>query len=427
MSVQAAPDDPEGAARRADLLVVGAGAMGGWSAYFAQAGGGGPDGRTGGGRAVTLVDAWGPGNPRASSGDATRISRASHGADRLYTRWSRRARELWLRYGAEWGIDLFLSAGVLWFAHRPDGFEADSAATLAALGVPHTRLTPDALVRMWPQTGPADDLDHALYEPEAGVLRAQAACQAVVTAFRRHGGRYAVAEVVPGRSAGGRLLDVVDREGRRWSAETFLFAAGPWLPRLFPELLAETIHVTRQEVLFFGPPGGDPGYGWRALPAWCDHDAAWYGIGATDAWGVKVAPDGYGPPFDPTHGERIADPETARAARDILRRRLPGLAGEPVTGARVCQYETTPDGHFLLAPHPGYTNVWLAGGGSGHGFKHGPRIGEYLVGRIDGAPEGASDGADEARFRVGPRTPGSAPRGGGGPVPGADGGGATPR
>ena len=94
---------------------------------------------------------------------------------------------------------------------------------------------------------------------------------------------------------------------------------------------------------------------------------------------MKLAPDRYGPVFDPSHGERIVDPESVRLARRYLARRFPSLADAPVVETRVCQYETTPDTHFILDRHPGYDNVWIAGGGSGHGFKHGPVIGAYLI------------------------------------------------
>ena len=390
----------------ADLVVVGAGAMGGWTAYLAQAGGTGPDGSAvGGARTVALIDAWGAGHPRATSGDETRIIRASHGRDQLYTRWSRRALELWRRYEREWNVELVLPAGALWFAGRRDGQEAASAATLVGLGIAHERLNADDLVRRWPQIAVRGDLDHILYEPDAGALMARKACLAVAAAFQRSGGHYAVASVAPGRSEGGRLLEVVDRAGRSWSGDQFLFAAGPWLPRLFPELLGRVIRVTKQDVLFVGPPAGDRRFHWRALPSWVDIDAGFYGIGATEAYGMKIAPDRWGPTFDPTDGERVVDGDSVRLARDYLRRRFPALAHQAIVESRVCQYEMTVDAHFLLARHPGYDNVWLAGGGSGHAFKHGPRIGEYLVARIDGAPEGAEDGDDEMRFRIGPRLP----------------------
>ena len=122
--------------RSSDLLVVGAGAMGSWTAHHARAGGG---------RSVTLLDAFGAGHSRATSGDETRIIRASHGSDRFYTRWSRRARETWLAYGEAWGVPLMLPTGTLWFAAREDGYEARSAEALAAEGVPFERISPQEL------------------------------------------------------------------------------------------------------------------------------------------------------------------------------------------------------------------------------------------------------------------------------------------
>jgi sarcosine oxidase len=382
-----------------DLVVVGAGAMGGWTAFWAQTGG----------RSVTLLDAWGPGNARSSSGDETRITRAAHGADELYTRWSRRALEHWKHFQDEWGTRLFEPCGVLWFAGAESSYERESQEAFGACDVPSEWLTPDELTHRWTQVA-GGGLAGALFEPEAGALYAQRACQAVADAFARAGGRFELAAVRPGASSGRRLHDVVDGSGRRWAGAQFVFACGPWLPLLFPEVLGQTIRATKQDVLFFGSPAADSRFTTAELPAWCDFEAAYYGIGATAQRGMKLGPDRYGPIFDPTRGERVVDPESVRLARDYLRKRFPALAEAPVIESRVCQYETTPDGHFLLAPHPDWDNVWLAGGGSGHGFKHGPRIGEYLVARIEGAAEGDQDGPEEARFRLGPRVAASAAR-----------------
>jgi glycine/D-amino acid oxidase-like deaminating enzyme len=393
-----------------DVLVVGAGTMGAWSALFAQAGT--PDGDAGGGRTVHLLDAWGAGNSRSTSGDENRIIRSAHGPDTLYTRWARRSRELWQRYEAEWGVQLFVPAGVLWFAHRPDAFEAASARTLSDIGVPHEWLDPDELSRRWPQIA-GGDLAGALWEPEAGALMARLACRAAASAFVRAGGRYGVAGVRPGRVDGRRLLDAVDESGRRHSAGSFVFACGPWLPRLFPEACAGLIRVTKQDVVYIGPRPGDRRFDATSIPAWADYDAAYYGVPSIEVRGFKLAPDRYGPIFDPSRGERVVDPESVRLARRYLATRFPDLADAPVIETRVCQYESTPDAHFVIAQHPDLDNVWLVGGGSGHGFKHGPRIGEYLVRRLDGVPEGAQDGEDERRFRIGPRSSGAAARTGG--------------
>ena len=374
-----------------DLVVVGAGTMGAWTAYHAARAG----------RKTVLIDAYGAGHPRASSGDETRIIRASHGTDSYYTRWSRQAREAWVAFGEEWSEPVHLEVGALWFARRPDGFEAASERTLRAEGIPVERLTAAEVVDRWPQVSMAG-IAFALFEPQGGVLLARRGIAALARAFTRSGGRFELASVQPGHRERRRLMDVVTTDGIHYSGDAFVFACGPWLPRLFPEQLGDLIRVTKQDGFFIGPPAGDGRFAAEWLPAWVDYDASFYGIPAIDGRGVKVAPDRYGPVFDPTSGERIVDPESARLAHRYAGRRFPALAGQPIVETRVCQYETTPDTHFVIDRHPEFDNVWLVGGGSGHGFKHGPVIGQYVLDRLAGRPTAPGD----ERFGIlRPRTP----------------------
>jgi sarcosine oxidase len=374
-----------------DLLVIGAGTMGAWTALHAVRGG----------RKVVLVDAYGAGHSRATSGDETRIIRSSHGADAYYTRWSRAARDAWQALGDDVGETIYVRAGALWFAHRADGFEDASESTLRSLGIPVERLDAAEITKRWPVVA-ADDLAFAVYEPEGGLLMARRGVAAAVRVFEREGGRFELASLKPGRSEGRRLLEVIDDAGRRRTADAFVFACGPWLPRLFPQVVGDLIRVTKQDVLFVGPPGGDPRFDSDHLPSWVDYDEAFYGIPGVEGRGPKVAPDRYGPVFDPSHGDRIVDPETVRLTRHFMARRFPALADQPIVETRVCQYETTPDTHFIIDRHPEFENVWLVGGGSGHGFKHGPMIGQYVVDRLDGRP--TEDGDD--RFALDrPRLP----------------------
>ncbi len=357
-----------------DVLVVGAGVMGAWTALQARRRG----------WRTTLVDAFGAGNSRATSGDETRIIRSSHGADPFYARWSREAREAWIALGDATGERLFRAAGALWFAHADGAFEAASESTLRELGIPVERLSPKALTARWPQLA-ADDLAFAVFEPEAGLLMARRGVAAVARQFEAEGGRFELARAGLGRRSRRQLHGVVTSNGERHVADQYVFAAGPWLPRLFPDAVGELIRVTKQDVVFVGPPPGDARFDSNALPCWVDYGAAFYGIPAVEHRGMKLAPDRYGPIFDPSHGERIVDPESVRLARRYLSRRFPDLADAPVVETRVCQYETTPDSHFVIDRHPELDNVWLVGGGSGHGFKHGPVIGRHVVGRLAGA------------------------------------------
>jgi len=359
--------------------------MGGWTALWARQAG----------LTTLLADAWGAGNPRATSSDETRIIRSSHGADDFYPVWSRRARDHWLRFGQVWGEELLIETGALWFAHREDGFETASAATLTGLGIPVERLSAPEVADRWPAIGTVD-LAFATFEPEGGLLMARRAVQAVARAFAVAGGRFEPTALRPGRVVGRRMVDVIATDGSRRVAGSFVFACGPWLPDLFPGLLGGLIRVTRQDVLFVGPAAGDRRFGADRLPVWVDYDRAFYGVPAVDGHGFKLAPDGDGPPFDPTDGERVIDPASITAIRPFLADRFPDLAGRPVVETRVCQYESTPDTHFIIDRHPELENVWIVGGGSGHGFKHSPRIGEYVVERLLGAPVGPG----EERFSV---------------------------
>jgi monomeric sarcosine oxidase len=368
-----------------DLVVVGAGVMGAWTALHAARGG----------RRVVVVDAFGVGHPRATSGDETRIIRSSHGGDAYYARWSRRARESWIELGGDTGEDLFVPAGCLWFAHREDGFEAASEATLRALGIPVERLAPADARAHWPQIAD-EDLAFVLHEPESGLLMARRGVMATVRALERAGGELDHERVRPGGVRGRRMVDIRSDTGRRFAADQFVFACGPWLPTLFPDVLGDLVRVTKQDVLYFGPPPGDGRFAADHQPSWVDYDAAFYGIPSVDGRGFKAAPDSYGPVFEPTDGERLVDPRTVEATRRFLARRFPDLAQQPVVETRVCQYEATPDTHFVIDRHPAYDNVWLVGGGSGHGFKHGPVIGNYVVGLLDDV----EPSADEERFSL---------------------------
>jgi glycine/D-amino acid oxidase-like deaminating enzyme len=215
---------------------------------------------------------------------------------------------------------------------------------------------------------------------------------AVASEARRRGVEYRRTFVAPPRGSG-RLDTLPELGGDR--GETFVFACGPWLPKLFPDLLADRIFPTRQEVFFFGAPPGDDRFAPPRMPTWIDFGGdEIYGMPDLEGRGFKVAPDRHGEPFDPDGGERLVSPESTARVRSFLARRFPALAEAPLLETRVCQYENTSSGDFLIDRHPGLDNVWIVGGGSGHGFKHGPAVGEYV------ADLHAGSGRVEPRFSL---------------------------
>lgn len=369
------------ASKTYDVAVIGAGVFGAWTALQLK--------RTG--KSVTLLDAYGPGNSRSSSGDESRIMRMGYGADEVYTRSAMRSLQLWQELFERLKEPLFHQTGVLWLAHEDDPYPSKTAETLARLGIPFEKLSSSDVTSRYPQIR-VDGISWALLEPNSGVLSARRAVEAVVAEGIRNGLEYFQEAVsgtgVPPVDNEPKLHHVTTISGQRLSASHYVFACGPWLPKIFPDLLANRIRPTRQEVFYFAPPAASRNFAAPTLPTWIDFKEEAYGLPNVDGHGVKIAIDRHGPAFDPESGDRTATTEGLAEVRGYLARRLPALQDARVIEARVCQYENTSNGDFLIELHPAWGNVWLVGGGSGHGFKHGPAVGEYVAARVEGVKEG---------------------------------------
>jgi sarcosine oxidase len=362
------------------IAVIGAGAFGGWTALHLLERG----------AQVTLLDAWGPGNSRASSGGETRVMRGAYGPDQAYTEMAARALKLWAKYEKRWKRHFLHRTGVLWMAAgRGDAFERGSIKALRAAKIKFQELTATQLKKRWPQIN-FEGIDWAIFEPDCGYLDARASCQAVVETFIATGGRYRQVAVSADGLDCGRLHNLTLSDSSHVEADCSVFACGPWLSKLFPQAVGNRVQPTKQDVFFFGTPPGDDRFNDSHLPVWGDHHGSFrYGIPGSGRRGFKIADDTRGPKFDPTNGERIASAETLKDIREYVAFRFPALKNAPLIETRVCQYEQTPDSNFIVDRHPQMENVWLLGGGSGHGFKHGPAIGEMMAELIlkDGEPQ----------------------------------------
>jgi glycine/D-amino acid oxidase-like deaminating enzyme len=343
-----------------DVAVVGAGVFGAWSAFILARSG----------AKVLLVDAHGAGNVRASSGGETRIMRVSYGADEIYTRAALRSLKLWKEFFPQ----VFLKTGVLFTSHARDEYLHATRATLERVKYRFEWLDDGALRRRFPQME-LEKGSAGIYEPGSGGLMARRAVQEVVQAAVDAGARFEIGRVTPERLP---------------KAGTVVFACGPWLPSLFPEVIGRRIRPTRQPVFFFGTKPEEP----FEMPAWVAFREGVYAFPPTDGRGFKLAIDSHGAAFDPETGDRNVGAAEVAKIRAVLGRRFPSLKDAPLIESRVCQYENTSNGDFLIDRHPEMKNVWLVGGGSGHGFKHGPFVGEYVAERI------AGKGREEARFSL---------------------------
>jgi sarcosine oxidase len=360
-----------------DVAVIGAGVFGAWTAHHLRQAG----------LQVVLLDAYGVAHSRSSSGGESRIVRMGYGADEIYTRSAMRSLELWREFCRESSPPLWHQTGVLWTAPAGDPYTENTRLTLARCGAHFELLSPAELKSRYPQMDCAPGA-WGIFEPESGALMARRAVAAVVADAVRSGAVF-LPEAAAAPQGAGSLAEVRTSSGAAVRAGAFVFACGPWLPKVFPDLLSKRIEPTRQEAFFFGTPPGDPRFSPPAMPVWIDFSdpRGPYGFPDLENRGVKIALDQHGPPIDPDTADRVPSADALASARDILGQRLPALRHAPLVEARVCQYENTSNGDFLIDRHPDFANVWLVGGGSGHGFKHGPAVGEYVADRVlDGGP-----------------------------------------
>ena len=356
------------------VAVIGAGAFGGWTALRLLRAG----------ARVTLLDAWGPGNSRASSGGESRVIRHSYNKA-IYVDMVKRSLELWHEASEQWGRPLLHVSGVL-HMHRVDSPISleGSSFLFAEADVPHEILSHDELAKRYPQIN-TRGIESAQFEPTAGYLLARRACQAVVDAFVKEGGEYRTAYVQPGTVSAGRMSNIALSDGGTLSADQFVFACGPWLKTMFPDVLGPHLKISRQEIFYFGTPADDNRFDAGAMPAWTDlGNEVWYGVPGGEQRGFKVADNARGPEHDPSTTERTVSSSGIKAAAEYIAYRFPGLARAPLIESRVCQYTNTPDSDFIADMHPDASNVWLLGGGSGHGFKHGPALGEMVAAQVLG-------------------------------------------
>jgi sarcosine oxidase len=373
-----------------DVAVIGAGVFGAWTALELRRAG----------KSVALCDAYGPANARASSGGESRLIRMGYGADEIFTSWSWSSLAKWKDLFARSSAPLFHETGILWIFGDDAAakYAQQTVSTLKRVQIPHETIARSDLQKRWPQIE-FGDATWGLLETQSGVLLARRAVAAVVEAAVEAGVEYFPVAVEAPRDSG-KINSVRTTKGETISAGEYVYACGPWMGKVFPDLLGQRIFVTRQEVFFFGVPPGEQRFAPPAMPGWLYLADLFYGVPDLEGRGFKIAHDKHGEPCDPDTQERVPTAEALATARKYLARRFPALANAPLLEARVCQYENSSNGDFLADRHPEFSNVWLVGGGSGHGFKHGPALGEHVAGLVLGTAKRAPRFSLETKMEV---------------------------
>ncbi|HEY6047861.1 MAG TPA: FAD-dependent oxidoreductase [Sphingomicrobium sp.] len=357
------------------VAVVGAGVFGAWTAHHLQQQG----------HRVTLIDAFGPAHSRASSGGESRLTRGAYGKDEIYTRMARDSLPQWKALSAVSGLPIFIPCGILFFFPTEEPYVHDSISAHKQLGMKTDVLTQAEMQRRFPMIDFAG-ITVGLHEPGFGALMARRSVLTLVERFVKDGGTFVRGAALP-PAAGNELKELHLASGERIAADRFVFALGPWLGKVFPDVVGPKILPTRQEVFFFAPPAGDRRFLPDALPGWADFNFGdiFYGFPDLETRGLKFAHDEHGVTVDPDTQDRRPTEAALAEIVGYRDRRFPALRGAQLTEARVCQYENSSNGDFLIDFHSQLKNVLLVGGGSGHGFKHGPEVGRYAARLLAGS------------------------------------------
>ena len=376
----------------ADVAVVGAGVMGTWTALNLREMG----------LSVVLIDQYGAGNSKGSSKGEIRGMRLTYGENEHEMLWARDACEQWKIRGAEFGTDMFYQVGALSFRDRWTPTRNTERALFDKHKVPYEVIPYDDLTRRWPQAPPPNEDYFGFFHPWGGVLSPRDANLAVATAYRNKGGKWLLDKAAPGTRAGSRLETVKLASGETVSAGSFVFSCGPWLPKVFPEVMSKKLSVRKTAYYMVGTPPGDNRFSVPNFPNTGTGLPSINGAG----FGVLI---GKGEEVDPDTFERTPNADELATTRERIARSWPALKDQPILASWVCQTEDSVDQQCIFDLHPEMDNVWLVGGGSWHAFKIGPIIGDYVAHRVigeeNGLPEAGMSGADlAAKFRLKPQT-----------------------
>ncbi len=358
------------------LLIVGAGVFGAGAALELALRG----------HSVTLVDPGPLPHPRASSTDISKMVRADYGSDLFYTRLAREAIAGWRNWNAESGQTLYHETGFLILTAQemqPGEFEHDSRETLRSLGQSVERMNGGKLRERFPIWNP-DKFPDGYFNPAAGWAESANVVRWLLDRARTAGVVLREGETMQAlRMSGARVDGIRTDTGVELRADAVIVAAGAWTPTLLPSM-RDAVKCVGQPVYYLQPDHPER-YVAERFPPWAADIAntGWYGFPIQPDGTLKIANHGAGIPADARQDTTVPS-ELDKALRDFLEDTFPDLAKTPIKSRRLCFYCDSWDGNFWIDWVPEHEGLFVATGGSGHGFKFAPVMGKLIADRFEG-------------------------------------------
>ncbi|WP_301172502.1 N-methyl-L-tryptophan oxidase [Brevibacillus nitrificans] len=350
-----------------EVIIVGAGSMGMAAGYYLAKQG----------VRTLLLDTYDPPHTMGSHHGDTRIIRHAYGEGKQYVPLALRAQQLWQELEAVSGTKLFEQTGVLSAGPLEDSFLQEIRESAETYSLPLEVLRASEVNERWPGISLPDHY-YACLETSSGVLYSEKCISAYREQAIAAGATLLTHTPVTAIQPDGDGV-IVHTEAHTYRAGKLLLSAGAWNPALLSSLgLSLPLSPTRKTVAWFGSE--EELYSADKFPAFIfklADETSYYGFPSIDQAGVKIGRHDGGVEIDPdrlerTFGALLSDEGDVRS---FLETYMPQAAGALRQG-RVCIYTMTPDEHFIIDRHPEYSQIVIAAGFSGHGFKFASAVGE---------------------------------------------------
>lgn len=340
------------------------------------------------GHDVTLFEKGTVADPLAASTDISKVVRLEYGADDLYMRLGEKARLGWIEWNELWRTQdlspLYHETGALLCCRSKmlaDNYEYESYNLLNARGHQPERINGHSISDRFPAWNPKYFAD-GFYNPVGGYVESGKVMSRLAKMAKDIGveivenTRLESIHQVSARAIG------VQVEGTRVNADAIVLAAGAWNSTLWPSI-GNCIRPTGHPVFHFKPRNAEP-FRSHVFPTFLADvsKTGYYGFPANDDGVVKIGKHGKGIYTDPDGPREIAK-EQFDLVRDFLSDALPQLASSEMVYSRLCLYADSEDADFWICEDPDCAGLFVAGGGSGHGFKFAPVIGDIVADAIE--------------------------------------------
>lgn len=350
-----------------DVIVIGAGSMGMAAGYFLSKSG----------KRTLLLDSFNPPHNKGSHHGDTRIIRHAYGEGEEYVPLALKAQELWNDLEKVTGKQLFLQTGVLNVGYEKTDFIENIISSAKIHSLPLEILDSSEVNKRWPGILLPDNYI-GCFEPTSGVLK----CGECIGAYRELAEQHGATILT-----NSKVKEVVVHDERvtvktgdhTFSADALVVSAGAWSGKLLSTLdLHLPLNPVRKTFAWFN--ASEDLYNYKQFPAFAfeTSQGQYYGFPSIDGAGLKIGRHDGGDTINPDEAmqEFSELEEDATDLRQFLHRYMPST--QQLKYGKACMYTLTPDEDFIIDLHPTYSNIAIASGFSGHGFKFSSVVGQIL-------------------------------------------------